>query len=166
MERKDFQEMFNNKVYNVPNTDYQAWLQYKLLSIGSEKEAFSHVLASRMPKSIPKKLTNRKDNKPKGVDRYDPLSKAWTDCLTKSATKSPKNKVFKATKQSTSNTLSTEPSDPVNTATVSDDTLGHDLDNVNISPIQTPKKVISKKKASAAAKRRFLGDIFSGDPMV
>ena len=139
-QKRDFNDMFNNKVYNVPNTDYQAWLQYKLLSIGSEKEAFDHILSSRMPKKIPNKKTNRKSNKPEGVDRYDPLSQAWTECLPKTAPKSNPKK-SKKSKNDEKDAIDTANSD----VNISEQKLDDTHDNVNISTITNVETPVKKR---------------------
>ena len=68
---ESFEELFSKKIYSVPNTDYRAWLCYKIESLGTEGEAIRYVLDCRTPNDIPKKASKRKNNMPQGVDRYD-----------------------------------------------------------------------------------------------
>ena len=74
-----FEELFSKKMFDVPHSGYQAWLQLKQQAIGTEEEALGRVLSSNMPKNISKKKTTRTDDKPKGDARYAPQHPDYYD---------------------------------------------------------------------------------------
>ena len=76
---KEFEELFKKKNFKVQNIDYQSWLLYKWDAIGSEKEAFDHVLRRRTPKDLPRKKTRQRMAAPPGAAKYNPTDLAWDD---------------------------------------------------------------------------------------
>ena len=78
---KKFQDLFSNKILDVNEPLYQAWLHLKFAALGSEHEAFDKVLASKAPKNIPKQKRKRNDHLPKGAARHNPLSKEFKEAL-------------------------------------------------------------------------------------
>ena len=67
-----FEELYAKAMFDVPHAEYQSWLMLKQQAVGTEQEAFDRVLASRIPKEVPKKKTNRTNDMPKGGARYEP----------------------------------------------------------------------------------------------
>ena len=90
-----FEELFSKKIFSVPNTDYRAWLCYKIESLGTEGEAIGYVLDCKMPSNVPKKSTKRKNNMPIGVDRYDATSDAMMETFIAKAAKKTQSKTRK-----------------------------------------------------------------------
>ena len=76
---KMFEDLYAQNVRYVDNLEYQIWRNLKVQSVGTEEEAFERVLSSKIAKDVPKKKTNRKDDKPDGDERYNPLSKGYYD---------------------------------------------------------------------------------------
>ena len=75
---KQFEEFFKKKMYRVEDIDFQAWLLYKWDSVGSEEEAFNHVLKKRKPANMVPKKTKQK-SAPEGSARYHMNDPAWDD---------------------------------------------------------------------------------------
>ena len=75
---KQYEELFKKKMYRVEDIDYQAWLLYKWDSVGSEDEAFNHVLKKRKPANMVPKKTRQKVA-PEGAARYHMNDSAWDD---------------------------------------------------------------------------------------
>ena len=73
---KQFEEFFKKKMYREEDIDYQAWLLYKWDSVGSQEEAFNHVLKKRKPANLVPKKTRQK-NSPEGPARYHMNDSAW-----------------------------------------------------------------------------------------
>ena len=76
---KEFEDLFSKGVHDIDNALYKAWLHLKRDAIGTEEEAFMNVIEKRTPSNILKKVKKRQRVEPDGADKYDPLSKAWTD---------------------------------------------------------------------------------------
>ena len=69
--------------FEFSNYLWKSWLQIKLATIGSEKEAFDDFLQSKIPQNIPKRITTRKVNQPVGPDRIDPNSASYIEIFKK-----------------------------------------------------------------------------------
>ena len=76
---KEFEDLFSKGVHDIDDALYKAWLHLKRDAIGTEEEAFMNVIEKRTPSNLPKKVKKRQRVEPDGADKYDPLSKAWTD---------------------------------------------------------------------------------------
>ena len=80
----DFERNFKAGVrFEFSNYLWKSWLQIKLATIGSEKEAFDDFLQSKIPQNIPKRITTRKVNQPVGPDRIDPNSASYIEIFKK-----------------------------------------------------------------------------------
>ena len=88
---KQFEELFKKKMYRVEDIDYQAWLLYKWDSVGSEDEAFNHVLKKRKPANLVPKKTRQK-SAPEGSARYHMNDPAWDDEFQRRMANESKNK--------------------------------------------------------------------------
>ena len=88
---KQFEELFKKKMYRVEDIDYQAWLLYKWDSVGSEEEAFNHVLKKRKPANMVPKKTRQKVA-PEGAARYHMNAPAWDDVFRERMANEKKNK--------------------------------------------------------------------------
>ena len=76
--QKEFEKLFNQGVFDIDDVLYQCWLLLKIDANGSEEEVFQHILKSRTPTNLQKKVRKRKKVEPDGANKYDPLSSAWT----------------------------------------------------------------------------------------
>lgn len=76
--QKEFEKLYNQGVYDIDDVLYQCWLLLKIDANGTEEEVFQHILKSRTPSNIQKKVRKRKKVEPEGANKYDPLSAAWT----------------------------------------------------------------------------------------
>ena len=80
----EFERNFKAGVrFEFSNYLWKSWLQIKLATIGSEKEAFNDFLQAKIPKNIPKRITTRKVNQPVGPDRIDPSSASYIEIFKK-----------------------------------------------------------------------------------
>ena len=71
-----YEELYKKKNFKVADILYQAWLMFKLDSIGSEQEAFNLVLKKRKPANLqPKK--KREKVAPEGSARYNMNDPRW-----------------------------------------------------------------------------------------
>ena len=91
--RRMFEDLYSQNIKDVPNTEYQTWLLYKMQSVGTEKEALDRVLSSRIPKDVPKKETTRKSDLPTGDDRYNPLSAGYYEYFDRVEARKGKRKI-------------------------------------------------------------------------
>ena len=75
---QEFEELFKKKKFKVEDITYQAWLMYKWDSIGSEKEAFEHVLKKRRPSNLSLPTKKRHRVVPEGSAQYNMNDPKWT----------------------------------------------------------------------------------------
>ena len=104
-----FEELYAKAMFDVPHSEYQAWLQLKQQAVGTEKEAFERVLSSRIPKNVAKKKTTRTNDMPKGGARYDPQHEEFYEYFARVEERK-KNGKRKVTSTTTSSSSSTAPS--------------------------------------------------------
>ena len=90
---KLFEELYTQNIRDVANLEYQTWLNLKIQSVGTEVEAFERVLSSRMAKNVPKKKTTRKNDKPDGDERNNPLSQGYYDYFGRVEARKSKRKI-------------------------------------------------------------------------
>ena len=88
---RNYEELFKKKNYKVADILYQAWLLFKWDSIGSEEEAFNHVLKKRKPANLEAKK-KRERVAPEGPARYNMNDPSWTPILEERKDKEAKNK--------------------------------------------------------------------------
>ena len=102
---KEYEQLFEKKKYSSEDILYQAWLLLKLSANGSEKEAFSHVLAKRKPKNLKQKTQTRKAPEPEGAAKYNLNDPAWDEIFLRNPVEADdgnnnRNKKGKAAKKS------------------------------------------------------------------
>ena len=87
---RKFEDLFKKKDYKVEDITYQAWLLYKWDSLGTQQEAFDHVLKKRKPSLQPKKKRERVA--PGGSGRYNLTDEGWDSIFQERMEKEAKNK--------------------------------------------------------------------------
>ena len=104
---RKFEELFKKKDFKVRDIFYQAWLLFKLDSIGNEKEAFDHILKKRKPNNLePKKKRDRVA--PEGSGRYNMTDKGWDPIFKERMEKEVKNKKKVTTTKNKSSSISNQ----------------------------------------------------------
>ena len=78
-----FEEWYRNKKFDMDVDIFQAWLVLKAAAAGTPRQALNHVLESKVPKNVTKSKSNRKAEKPEGIQRHDPLSDEWMSIFKK-----------------------------------------------------------------------------------
>ena len=75
--KRVYEGWFREKMFDIKDIQYQAWLLYKRASIGSEAEALDALLYEKLPKNLPKSKSMRNMNLPPGHKRWDCTGPEW-----------------------------------------------------------------------------------------
>ena len=79
---EQFEQLFNEKLFEVENPQFQAWLLLKHASLPiEERNALKEMLSARMPKNIPKRKKRKGPSLPTGAHRYVPNSPEFMEIL-------------------------------------------------------------------------------------
>ena len=88
---RKYEELFKKKNFKVDDILYQAWLLFKWDSIGTQQEAFNHVLKKRKPANLQAKK-KREKAAPPGAAKYNMNDLSWNPIFEERMEKEAKTK--------------------------------------------------------------------------
>ena len=88
---RKYEELFKKKNFKVDDILYQAWLLFKWDSIGTQQEAFNHVLKKRKPANLQAKK-KREKVAPPGAAKYNMNDLSWNPIFAERMEKEAKTK--------------------------------------------------------------------------